>query len=130
MNLPIAILPHPKRSFGPGESRSGAAGRWYSAEHAAGLRIDLLDAVAGKLEQVVAVEGRSCMCGDIDGADILPGLGIECVELVSRRKPDVLAVVCDSSDVLDAGKGTVFADNFGWRFFHAPMLASRERARE
>jgi hypothetical protein len=32
----------------------------------AGLRIDLLDAILGDLKQVLAVEGRSRMRGDID----------------------------------------------------------------
>ena len=115
MDLPIPILPHPERAFGPGESRTGAIGRRNCAEHAAGVRIDLLDAVAGKLEQVATVESRSCMRGDIDRADLLPALGIKCVQLVSRREPDVLTVIGDPSDAFDAGKGTVFAKDFGCR---------------
>jgi hypothetical protein len=65
MDLAVAILPDPEGAFGPGESRIAAhARRRDGGEHAAGLRIDLLDAVLGKLEQVPAVEGRSRMRGD------------------------------------------------------------------
>jgi hypothetical protein len=130
MDLPVPILPHPQRSFRPRKPRSGAPGRRNRGEHAAGVRIDLLDAVARKLEQVVTVESRSCMRGDIDRVDCLPALWVKCVQLVSRRKPDVLTIVSDSSYVFDAGKGTVFANDFGCRSFHASILAGYERARE
>ena len=97
---------------------------------------------------MTAVESRSGMRGDIDGADLLAGLVIERVELVARRKPDVLAVVSDAGDVVDAGKGTVFAEDFARDFFMAAALfkhdligmpgttfpdhalAARQRARE
>src|SRR3546814_17772304 len=60
MDLAIPVLPHPERPFGPGEPRvAAAAGRRNGGEHAAALRIDLLDAVIGELKQVLAVEGRS-----------------------------------------------------------------------
>ena len=62
IDLPVPILPHPERPFGPRESRvTAAAGGRDRGEHAAGLRIDLLDAIPGELKQVLAVEGRSCM---------------------------------------------------------------------
>ena len=44
------------------EGREGAG----HGEHDPGLPIDLLNAIVDKLEQVVEVERRSCMCGDID----------------------------------------------------------------
>src|SRR4029077_15999646 len=41
MDLPIPILPHPERSFGPREPRvTAAAGRRDRGEPSAGLRID------------------------------------------------------------------------------------------
>ena len=93
MDLPAPILPHPERPFGPREPRvTAAAGRRDRGEHAAGLRIDLLDAILGDLKQVLAVEGRPGMRGDIDRAQRLPARGIEGIQLVSGRKPDVLAV--------------------------------------
>src|SRR5262245_15339398 len=53
MDLPAAMLPHPERPFGPRQPRiAAAAGRRDRGEHAAGLRIDLLDAVLGDLKQV------------------------------------------------------------------------------
>jgi len=52
MDLPVPILPHPERPFGPRESRvTAAAGGRDRGEHAAGLRIDLLDAIRGELKQ-------------------------------------------------------------------------------
>jgi hypothetical protein len=98
MDLPGSILPHPQGSFGPRKPRAAATGRRNRGEHAAGVRINLLNAVVGKLEQVVTVKSRSGMRNDIDRADLLPSLGIECIQLISRRKPDVLTVVCDPID--------------------------------
>ena len=73
MDLPLPILPDPQRPFGPGEPRvAAAAGRRDGGEHAAGLRIDLLDVILGDLKQVLAVEGRACMRGDVDRAQRLP----------------------------------------------------------
>src|SRR6266540_4792905 len=42
INLPVPILPHPERPFGPREPRATAAGRRDRGEHTARLRIDLL----------------------------------------------------------------------------------------
>src|SRR5271154_7002767 len=128
MDLPVPILPHPERAFGPRKSRTGSLGRRNCAEHAAGVRVNLLDAVARKLEQVATVERRSRMRGDVDSADLLPTFGIKCVEFVSRGKPDVLTVIGDPGDMFDAWKRAVFAKNFGCRSFHAPILAAREWA--
>src|SRR5262249_12143624 len=67
MDLPIAILPDPQRSFGPREPRiSAASGRRDRGDHATGLRIDLLDSVLGELKQVLAVERGSGMRGHVD----------------------------------------------------------------
>src|SRR5438477_7020154 len=98
MDLALPILSHPERAFGPREPRVAAtAGRRDRGEHTAGLRIDLLDAILGELIQVLAVEGRSCMRGDIDRAQRLPARGIEGVQLVSGRKPDLLTVIRDAA---------------------------------
>ena len=100
--------------FGPREPGVAAvAGRRDGREHAAGLRIDLLDAILGDLKQVLAVEGRSCMRGDIDRAHRLAALRIEGVQLVAGRKPDVLAVERDAMHLVDAGKGAILAEDFG-----------------
>ena len=58
--------------------------------------IDLLDTILGDLEQVLAVEGGSRMRGDIERAHRLAALGIEGVQPVAGRKPDVLPVVGDA----------------------------------
>ena len=69
MDLPAAIMPDPERTFGPGEARvTTAAGRRDRGEHTARFRIDLLNAVLGELKQVLAIEGSSCVRGDIDRA--------------------------------------------------------------
>src|SRR4029453_9225139 len=73
MEFAVAILPPPERPFGPRESRvTAAARRRDRGEHTAGLRVDLLDAILGELEQVLAVEGRSRMRGDVDRAQPFP----------------------------------------------------------
>src|SRR5262249_48721677 len=105
MDLPVPLLPHPERPFGPREPRATAiAGRRDRREHTAGLRIDLLDAILGELKQVPAVEGRSCMRGDGDRAHRLPARRIEGVQLVSGRKPDVLTVKRDPMHLVDTRK--------------------------
>ena len=93
MDLPVPILPDPERPFGPGEPRvAAAAGRRDRGEHAAGVRIDLLDAILGDLKQVLAVEGRSGMRGDIDRAQRL------------RRSPDRGRSACRRRQTRRAGR--------------------------
>ena len=122
MDLPVPILPHPERPFGPCEAGvTAAAGRRDRGEHTAALRIDLLDAILGELKQVLAVEGRSCMRGGIDRAHRLSARRIEGVQLVAGRKPDVLTVKRNPIHLVDPGKGAILTDDFGcWivSYFH------------
>src|SRR5207248_942934 len=105
---------HPERPFGPRKPRvAAAAGRRDRGEHAAGVRIDLLDAILGELKQVLAVEGRSCMRGDIDRAHRLAARRIEGVQLTPGRKPDVLTVKRNPMYVVDTRKGSILTENFG-----------------
>src|SRR5579864_972999 len=114
MNLPVPILPDPERPFGPREPRvTAAAGRRDRGEHTARLRIDLLDAILGELKQVLAVEGRSRMRGDIDRAQRLPARRIDGDQLVSRGEPDVMTVIRDATHVVGTWKGSVLADDLG-----------------
>ena len=114
MDLPVPILPDPERAFGPGEPGvAAAAGGRNGGEHAAGLRIDLLDAVLGDLKEVLAVEGGSGMGGDIDRALRLPARRIDGAQLVSGGQPDLLAIISDTVDAVDAGKGSILAEDFG-----------------
>src|SRR5262245_57706632 len=60
VDLPVAILAHPERPFGPREPRvAAAAGRRDGGQHTAGLRIDFQNAIFGDLVQVLTVEGRA-----------------------------------------------------------------------
>src|SRR5438876_941124 len=114
MDLPVPILPHPERPFGPSEPRvTTAAGRRDRGEHTAGLRIDLLDAILGELKKVLAIEGRSCMRGDIDRAHRFPARRIEGVQFVSGRKPDSLTVISDPMHAVDTREGSILTDDFG-----------------
>src|SRR5262249_49318151 len=88
MDLPIPILPHPERPFGPREARVAAAAGGDRREHTPGLRIDLLDAILRELEQVPPVEGRSRVRGDTERAHRLPARGIEGRERVPGGEPD------------------------------------------
>src|SRR4029077_403923 len=113
MDLPIPILPDPQRPSGPGQPRiAAAAGRWDGGEHMAGLWIDLMDAILGDLKEVLSVECCSCMGGDIDRALHLSARRIESVQLVSRSKPDVLAVIANSVHAVSSREGTILSDDF------------------
>src|SRR5262249_54630209 len=69
VDLPVPILPDPERPLGPREPRVGAAaGRRDRGDHTAGPGIDLLDATGGGLIEVLAVEGRPGIRGDVDRA--------------------------------------------------------------
>ena len=96
----------------------------------AGLGIDLLDAILGDLKQVLAVEGRSGMRGDIDRARHRPARRIEGVQLVAGRKPHLLTVKGDPVDARGARKGSIFPEDFGGGSFHASILVAGQRARE
>src|ERR1051326_613732 len=56
IDLPVAHLPDPERPFGPCEPRAAARRCRDRAEHAAGGRVDLLDAIVGDLKQMPPVE--------------------------------------------------------------------------
>src|SRR5262249_37017125 len=123
MDLPAAVLPNPERPFRPREPRvTAAAGRRDRREHAACLRIDLLNAILGDLEQVLAVEGSPCMRGDIDRARRLSTLRVEGAQPASARKPPVLTVKRHAMHVGGAWKRAVLAEDFGRRCFHVSTL--------
>jgi hypothetical protein len=131
MDFPLPILPHPERPFGPSEPRvTAAAGRGDRRQHMAGLRIDLLYAILGELKQVLAVEGRSCMRGDIDRAQQLPACRSKRIQLVSGSKPDALTVKRNPMHVVDTRKGSILTQDFGWRSFHASILVARQGSGE
>ena len=115
MDLAVAILPHPERAFGPGEPRvAAAAGRRDRGEHPAGLRIDLLDAILGDLKQVLRRRRpfRHVAATSIERTD-LSARRIEGVQPVAGGEPDMLAVEGDPVHVVDARKGSIFAEDFG-----------------
>jgi hypothetical protein len=73
-----------------------------------------LDAILGKLIEMLAVKGRPGVRGDVDRAQPLAGRRIDRVQRPSGRKPDVLTVVGDAMHVVDSRKGSVLADNLGF----------------
>jgi hypothetical protein len=77
------------------------------------MRIDLVDAVLGDLEQVLSVEGGSRMRRDGDRAHRPAAVRIEGVEPVAGREPDVPPVEGEPMHALDARKGPVYTDDFG-----------------
>jgi hypothetical protein len=113
MDLPVSILPDPKRTFGPRESRvAAAAGRRDRGEHTASFGIDLLDAILGDLKQVFAIESRSCMRRDIYRAHHLSARRIEGIQLVARCKPDVLTVIANSMHAVSSRERAILLDDF------------------
>ena len=114
MDLPVPILTNPKRSFRPREAGVPAAARRRDrGHHTAGDWIDLLDPILGELKQVVAVERRSRMRGDIDRTHSFTARGIKGLQCVAGSKPDTLAVIRDAVHVIDTRKRPIFPDNFG-----------------
>lgn len=131
MDLPIAILPDPQRSFGPREPRvTAAAGRRDSGKHTAVLRIDFLDAILCDLKKVLAVKCCSGVSSDIDRAYWLAAGRVECIQFISGRKPNVLTIIGDSVHAVGAGKWSIFAYDFGCCSFHMSTLINWQRRRE
>jgi len=113
MDLPVSILPDPKRTFGPCESRvAAAAGRRDRGQHTASFGIDLLDAILGDLKQVLAIESRSCVRRDLDRAHHLSARWIEGIQLVARCKPDLLTVIANSMHAVSSREGAILLDDF------------------
>ncbi len=79
---------------------------------------------------MLAVEGRSCVRGDINRAQHLPTRRIEGVQLVSSGEPDVLTVKRNPMHVVDTRKGPIFTEDFGCGSFHASILVTRQRTGE
>jgi hypothetical protein len=120
MDLPLPILAYPERAFRPREPRvAAAAGRGDRGQYPAALRIDLLDAILGDLKEVPAVKGRSRVRGDVDRAQRLPARRVQGVQLVSGRKPNLLA-----------GNGPYSRRIFAADRFMFWSLAARQRSGE
>src|SRR5580704_18641644 len=127
MDLAVAILADPERSFGPGQAGvAAAAGRRNGGDHVSGLGINLVDAILGDLIEMLSVEGRSRMRRDIDRALQLAARGIDGVQLVSGSEPNILTIVGDAIDSLCTLEGPVLADDFGGGFIHASILVARQ----
>src|SRR5262249_1991983 len=110
MHLPVPMLPHPKCPLGPCEAR-GIAGRRDCRQHATGGRIDFLDAILGDLKQVLTIESRSCMRGNINRTQRLAARRVDRVQLISASKPDLLTVKRDSAHVFNTRKGSILLKN-------------------
>ena len=87
VDLPVAVLPDPERAFRPGQPRVTPAARGRDRrQDLAGRRIDLVDAFVGDLEEVLAVEGRPRVAGDVEGAHRLAVLRIEGLQPLAARR--------------------------------------------
>ena len=60
---------------------------------------------------MLAVERGARMPGDVERAQLLAALGIEGVQPVAGREPDMVAVERDSMNLFGLGEGPVFADD-------------------
>ena len=131
IDLPLAMMPHPQRSLGPREPRVAAiAGRRDGAKHAAGLRVDLLDLLLGELKEMLPVERRPSMCGDVDRAHHLTARRIERGELVSGGEPHVLTVVRDSAHIVETRKRSVLTGDVGFFSSACFRLVDEQRSGE
>jgi hypothetical protein len=94
---------------------------------------DLLNAILGDLKQVLAVESRPCMRGNIDRAQRLPACRIEGLQCVSGSKPDLLTVKRDAMHMVDPWKGSILTDDLGDSggcFRHVSSLVNRQKCGE
>src|SRR5689334_21381756 len=67
VDLAVVVLADPERALGPGQAGIFAvARRWDPRQHAAGLRVDLLNLLLGDLVEMRAVEGGAGMGRDMD----------------------------------------------------------------
>ncbi|KAG1244808.1 hypothetical protein G6F65_021601 [Rhizopus arrhizus] len=111
------------RAFGPRHAGiPAAAGRWNRRQHAAVLRIHLLDAPVGDLIEILAVKGRAGAGRDVQRARGFAATGIQRDELLTCREPDLLAIERDAMHVVDAGERAVFTEDFGLGSFHDRIL--------
>jgi hypothetical protein len=102
-----------------------AAGRRDRGWHAAGLRVDLLDAIRAELEQVPAVEGRAGIRGDLDRAQRLPARRIEAIS----RSPAANQTFRPSyvtPRTWSAPRRAILADDLGGGSTHASILVGRQ----
>ena len=113
IDLPSPVLSDPERSFGPRKPRvttrswSGDRG-----EHLACFWIDLLNAILSDLKQVLAVEGRSCVRGDIYRLHHFSARWVEGIQPVAGCKPDVLSVIAHSMHAISSGERTILLNDF------------------
>src|SRR5215218_1698538 len=92
MDLPIAMLPDPERSFRPRQPRAAAVRRRDRGDHATRRGIDLLNLPFGDLIEVLAVERRTRVCGDVDRAHALPAHRVDGLQRIPGGEPDVLPI--------------------------------------
>ena len=128
VDLAVAILTHPERPFRPGQARAAARGRGDGRDHSTGLRIDLLDAVAGELEEMRPSKAVR-MCWDIDGAHVFPLAGSSAFNV----SPAANQTFCPSKvtpATWSPGKGAILTDDLGIGAAHSSSLVNRQRGWE
>jgi len=107
------VLSDPERSFGPRETGVATGSRrWDCGEDLACLWIDFLNAILSDLKEVTAVEGCSCVRGDVDRPHHLSARRLDGIQLVARCKPDVLAVIANPMHAISSGEGAVLLEDF------------------
>src|SRR5579883_2095610 len=127
VDFPLPILPYPQRAFRPRQPRiTAVAGRGNRGDHPSALRVDFLDMTLCDLEQVMPVERRARVRGDVDGAQGFSALRIERVQSVAGGEPDVPPVVSDAVDLFGVRKRAVLVDDFSSGSFHGLVLIVTE----
>src|SRR6185312_957958 len=122
MDPATPILSDPERSLRPCEPGISTPARCGDGgQHAAGLRVDLVDPVLGNLKEVLAVKGRSRMRRDIDRSQHRSALGVDGFQLLAVRDPNIAAVVGDSVDAGGALERSILFDDVGGRSVHDPL---------
>src|ERR1700720_2008674 len=124
MDLAVAVPGDPECSFRPGPSGGAAIGRRDGRDNVAGLRIALLNSVAGDLEQMVAVESSAGMRRNFGCAHHLATTRVDSVQRFAGRDPDIGTVITYAMHVGDIRKGAVFADDVCRCSFHNVILSA------
>ena len=73
---------------------------------------------------MLAVEGGACLRADIELAHDRAAVGVDGIQRVAGRHPDMRAVKADAVHGAHARKGAVFADYFCCCSFHDVILVA------
>src|SRR5262249_39181161 len=119
VDLALAILADEEEALRPRHAGVAAfARRWNRVHDAAGLGLDLVDALLGDLIEMRAVERGAGVGRDVDRGDGLAARRIERIHPRPSRIPNVLPIERHPRNILDARKRPILTNNLGIAGLH------------